>query len=240
MKNKQSSNRYKFSHSLLALLIVALSSLTIYWIWESFNTTPETLKQATIQKYFANHPQAEKIDPEVLADIKTVFNSFNAYHQQKGFSTIDLRDSMLVIGFKVSPIYKDYTYYYQAELKNDSTIIIDDVNPTAEKAIAAKGLTAQYETEYIYHHNGDLEILMGNLFSMPGETIGIEIYINQTTGGIIAFSKADEGLHNEFRLTPAGQMEIGSDYEYNLATQMVSLGFIRLADLQEKLIQQNQ
>jgi len=223
-----------------ALVFMGLAVL-IAFIYRLTHCGPDRPDKKTISEYFGQHPNAEKIDLADLDHMRAVMADFKKY-AAGGNKKMDLRDSSEIKEFAQDPEMKDYIYYREAELMDDSTVIIDDVMPELEKIASDSNLTGQLQDEnkYIFHANGDLEILIGNFLFQKDARANIGIYIDGASGGIIDFYKKDRRKKITLHIDAGGQMEIGNDYlitgyDAYLASQMTRLGYLRLDYIRTKL-----
>jgi len=214
------------------LLLASITLLIMFGVvihWTVKNQTNALL----IRKYFIRHPEAERASLQSLAELKSGL----AVLRKSQSKEIDLRDSVVIASYKADPEYKNFDYIFTAELINDSVIIIDDYDPRMQKLEADGKLVGMpsYETEYLFHKNGDVEIIIGNyLFAKSSRMIGIELYINGQTGGFVNFSK-NENNDNSFQLQSNGEMKVGAHYEPQLASNMFLLGYLRFEKLLKKV-----
>jgi len=183
---------------------------------------PDAPSQQTIREYFAKTPTAERVDATKAKEWSNTLGEWNKIKSQDpNIGKIDLRTSAeKAMGDRV----EGFLNIREASLENDSTIMVTEYKPYAEKhdkEIEAAGNSAglrSHDFRYIFHKNGQIEMGMGNRVQDVGsEHILASAGIDAETGGITWYKVEDPVEDNSFRLTKEGTMEIGRDYQKNEA-----------------------
>lgn len=186
--NQNETKNEKFTSLLRKGKLVGLALLTFLASCKG----PEAPSQQTIEDYFSQNSQAEKIDVEKIKDWFLATENFKkAVNKDKNF-VLDLR-----VASKESAVY-------EAEMMNDSTILItqefdgeDDLYPNRT---------------FTFYKNGDIDLAIGQLDpNKKYKEVAVAGHVNGKTGGITAFRNS--GLpHYRFKLNHDGEMK--TNYYY--------------------------
>ncbi len=153
--------------------------------------------------YTKNFPEAEILDQGRLRLVKETINLFAEKRKDRQFKTVELRDSEDVRRWEGNPEIKKYPFVYNAQLREDGSLLVEDLDPYSIK-VREEGRyysISMHDRVYLLkkdsRNNRDMLVFyQGNMLGVkdvnPSRDIGVDVET-----GVITHLLSDEYPGND-------------------------------------------
>ncbi len=182
--------------------------------------------------YTKNFPEAEILDQGRLRLVKETINLFAEKRKDRQFKTVELRDSEDVRRWEGNPEIKKYPFVYNAQLREDGSVLVEDLDPYSIK-VREEGRyysISMHDRVYLFkkdsRNNRDILVFyQGNLLGVkdinPSRDIGVDVET-----GVVTHLLSDEYPGNDtgFEIINEDGVLVpyrGKFYKKNLALEIL-------------------